>query len=144
MNALDQELRELRQSAPPPERLDAVRARVLARIESRLRILPVFWLAGSAATAAFALLLWSPIVPEQKTLRFAWAPPEPPGFAWRIPHRRPATGQNLAATPASQPSEFRVVEWSKSSDKQLRATLLQLPSTDPNVVVYFIVDDKGD
>jgi len=142
---LDRDLQELGRIEAPPERLDAVRARVLARIDRRRSMLPLVWAAGSAATLVLALWLWGPRAPEAETLRFAWTPPRPPGFAWTIPERKAAPA---AEKRGKTEREIRVVEWTESTEERPGTTLLELPSSDPDVVLYFIVDGnlepKGD
>lgn len=141
---LDENLRELGRIEAPPERIDAVRARVLARIDRRRKMLPLVWAAGSMATLVLALWLWGPRAPEAEALRFAWAPPKPPGFAWSIPERKAAVPKPAARPRPEATPEIQVVDWTESTEERPGTALLELPSTDPNVVLYFIVDGSAE
>lgn len=143
MNNLDQELRELRQSAPPPERLDAVRARVLARIAAQEQIRWGGWFVGATTAVLLTLSLWKFEAPPTETLEFAWIPPAAPESAFRIrPRHKPQPRPVPRA--AATPQEIRVVAWTEPTLEQPGSTLLALPSTDDNVVLYFVLDPQGD
>ena len=81
--------------------------------------------------------------PPAETLEFAWNPPAPPESAFRVPARLKPQPRRVRRA-AAPPQEIRVAAWTEPTLEQPGSTLLELPSTDDNVVLYFVLDPQGD
>lgn len=143
MTDIDRDLRELRQSAPPLERLDAVRARVRERIAARERLRWGGLLVGSTAAMFLFFALWKAQAPPTQMLEFVGNPPAAPEAAFHIPPREEPKPRR-APRASAPPREIRVAAWTEPTLEHSGSTLLELPSTDDNVVLYFLIDPQGD
>jgi anti-sigma factor RsiW len=126
-------VREVHQeNVPSAAPYEAVRARVLERIESRRRRAWFLgWTAGLAAAAIILMLLLLPRPPAVEPVQFALKPPEAPPIAPRarpIPHHR--RSRMRPAVPAEVPAAEPLV--------------VKLITDDPDVVIYWIMDNQGD
>jgi len=110
----------------------AVRAGVLERIDRRRRhAWALVWAGGLAAAMALGLLFFVPRPRPVEPLQFALTPPAaspPVRTEMPAPRRRRVrrTHPGPAIAPASEPFVVKLV------------------TDDPDVVIYWIVDDKGD
>lgn len=127
---LSEALRELRDAAEiPPVAYAAVRARAMERVaEGRRRVWPL-WIAAATAAAGVASMLF-----------LRTTPPATPPVAAAIP---------VAASPAPAPVPplpIVRVRHRRHPKPALPGEPLQIKmlTDDPDVVIYWIVDKKGD
>jgi len=119
-------LRERSADLPPEAAFTAVRARVLGRIAARRRW---GWAAAVAGTATAAACLAFAVRTERQPL------PKPPAVVARV-HHAPAEAFVLPRRVAPPP---RVVLAKASSPVWIR-----MVTDDPNIVIYWIAETKGD
>lgn len=126
-------MREAHQELPAQADFAAMRAGVLEWLERRRRPFPwgLAWAGGLAATAALFLLLWrSPRSEPAQPAPQVGAVTKPPVQAVEDPPPRPARRHRRVHTSGSQ--------------KPPEPLLVKLITDDPDVVIYWIVDAKGD
>ncbi len=142
-------LTELRDAPSDDVRLGVVRRRVHERLAHRRRNVALWAWSASAATLAAAMLWISWNATEPVGLQaVSFALPEPPSFAFVIPSRL----QRIVAAPVPKsrppaPEEgIRVAAVIEPEPGQAGgvATLLQLPSSDPDVLMYFLIESQGE
>lgn len=127
----------LRDITPEPERMLAVRRRVLTRIASESQPnwpVRLAWAFGLAVAATGLLSLW----PETEQLDLAaveWPAVvvRPPAFAYELTPPLPE--------PSAQPTPAPDIEFVRTEGD---AHLLRLDSTDPDVILYYLLDTPGD
>jgi hypothetical protein len=140
MAASQAALQSLRDEAVEDQVFREIRRGVLARIEGsrqtgRLWVRPAF--AAAAVAVAVALAAWlvpgpRPPVPPAPKIAAAPSPPPPPEAKLGAvaeplrPRRRPARRPRREQPPDAEP------------------LLVQLVTDDPNVVIYWLIDHKGD
>ena len=138
---MSEQLRALRDIAPDPERMLAVRRRVLAAIAAEVQPnwpLRLAW-AFSAATVAVAILtLW----PRPGRLDPSWIElphvAEPPAFAYELTPLRPAPSKPRST--AVEPKRPAIEVVGPTED----GVQLRLASGDPDVILYYFLDKPGD
>jgi hypothetical protein len=141
-------LRETHEWSLEETHLAAVRARVLERLESRRRWWPV-WAAGLAAAAATLLaLVWAVSLhqrAERVETRFVAKPPAHTAPVERAPGSS-AAPPVLAAEKAPRPKPpARVRRMPRPPIAEPAEPLMvKLVTDDPDVVIYWIIDAKGD
>jgi hypothetical protein len=135
---LSEGLRSLREDAVPDAAYAAVRARVLDRVRGERRIWWRWWLGAAAAACALLVvsLSWRTVTSVAPLPRVAvMAPPapqvqvpvKPPLHRARPRHRVQAAV--ATAKPAIDPAE---------------PLLIKLMTDDPDIVIYWIVEKRGD
>ena len=129
---------------PPVDdmRLAEIRRRVLTKVAAQ-RPGPGRWiLAGGVASCLLAAFLW----PQRLALDppvVAWSAPQPPAWAFapgprtRLDHRLPPVARSREVEPQPQP-EITVVAVHEDT------ATLQIPTSNPDVVLYWLVDGGGD
>lgn len=142
-DSLQAELRALRAVPENDARMAAVRRAVLSRIETRRRAAAGLAYAASLAMLVAAAALWlrGPMtLPPLEPVVFDL--PAAPQFAFVKPDRRPP----VATSPPVRSSEIRVVSVSKGEgvDDGAASAMLELPSSNPKVVLYFLAESKGE
>jgi hypothetical protein len=125
-------LREAHQEPLAQAHFDAVRARVLERLQSRRR--RIWWpLWVGASLVATGVVIWVALVGQVVRLPRAGQGPVPPIAATtRTPEVAPV---------APKPKPGRVHRARKPPTEPL---LVKLITDDPDVVIYWIADPKGD
>ncbi len=135
----------LRDAPADERRLAAVRRRVLERVAGRGPGPGRWVLAGALASGLLAVWLWpSPLSLEPPAV--AWtAPTRPPEWAFeRIAVEARRAGHKRAARPAigarGKPQEPEITIIAVEDD----TAKLQIPTSNPDVVLYWLVDASGD
>ena len=130
-------LREAHQEPVAAAHFAAVRSQVLERLERRPRRVtwPV-WAAGLAAAVALLLMLFPG---RRAPVRSSPAPPPPP-------LQVAETDPNPAPVPVPPPvgRKVRTRRVRKTQPPAAGPLMVQLVTDDPDVVIYWIVDPKGD
>jgi hypothetical protein len=131
-------LREAHEEPLAQAHFDAVRARVLERLQSRpQRVWWPVWACASLAVAAAGMWMWVSWVGQAIRLPRAGQRPAPP-----IVEVLPVP-ETLAAL--SKPKVRRVRRVKKTPPPPVGEPLLvKLITDDPDVVIYWIADPKGD
>src|SRR5690606_20166525 len=134
--------------APDPERMLAMRRRVLAEVAATERSGPILrlgWAFGAALVALAILSLWPREARLDLTTVNIPAPDlRPPAFAFDLtpptPARRPAPPTRERATP-----KIELVGLNRSkADGEPDGHLLKIGSSDPNVIIYYLLETTGD
>jgi hypothetical protein len=138
---MTEELRELREIAPDPERMLAVRRRVLAEVAAASEPnwpLRLGWAFGLALLAVALNAYWPKA--ERLDLTRIELPglPEPPAFAYEITPARPKPVLPVKPKPSLEATDIEVVE--STAD----GMMLRLASTDPDVILYYMIENPGD
>jgi len=125
-------MREAQQELPAAADFAAVRAGVLARLEQKRRPVArgLVWAGGLAAMAALILVL-------MKGPRSAPAKPTPQVAVARPPVQ-------TVETPPSRPVRRRHTAHTFRSKNTPEPLMVKLITDDPDVVIYLVVDSKGD
>lgn len=129
------ELTPLREIAPEPERMLSVRRRVLAAIVCEAERT---WPGRLLATAGMSLALaaWA-FWPAPRPLDLALPPLEiePPTFAFRLTPPRPKPARSAAPAPSPEKADIEIVRPTETG------LLLRLASSDPDVVLYYLLEN---
>lgn len=135
------DLEILRGIAPEPERMTAVRRRVLDQIAEHngpRGLLLLAWTFSAVAAAVAMMLLW----PQEKRLAPSWihlpAAVEPPAFAYEL---TPPWRGLQEPQPATARPEHPAIEVVGLTDNDVQ---LRLASSDPDVILYYFVEKSGD
>lgn len=129
---LSEALRELRDAEEVlPGAYAAVRARVMTGIAAERRLAWPWWLAGAAAATACALWM----------LFFRMAPPAPQST--RAGQVRPLVIA-MPAEPAPAPAVPMRRKRPKRIARSAEPLQIKILTDDPDVVIYWIVDGKGE
>jgi Putative zinc-finger len=141
-------LRDAHQEEIAPAHYAAVRARVLTQLQEQRAWWRQLWVYGVAALAVAALLMM--VWPHAETRQVAVKPPvgvktPAPG----APDTVPEASQVAAATqPENEPGEPPVrqpaVRRARSARQPAESLLVKLETDNPDVVIYWIADRKGD
>ena len=132
-------IRLLRDAPVDEERLAEVRRRVLLKVDAR-RPGPGRWiLAGALSSLLLAVVLW-PTTLKLDAPVIAWSAPAPPEWALERPvGARHAEPRRAVAPPRTvRESEITVVAVEEN------AAMLQIPTSNPDVVLYWLVDGGGE
>ncbi|MBI1353093.1 MAG: hypothetical protein GC160_02020 [Acidobacteria bacterium] len=138
---MNDELSPLRAIAPDPERMLAMRRRVLAEIAADAETV---WPGRLWAVAALSLAMavWA-FWPRPRTLEFslpAWTI-EPPAFAYRLtPPRRPMP-RPRPAKPSVRPVDEPAIEVVGQTEGGVQ---LRIASSNPDVILYYFLDNPGE
>ena len=144
MSEIKDPIRLLREAPVDSARLAAVRGRVLERL-ARRRLWPGTWvLVGASAFGLVLAALWTERTQVLRLPPLAWSAPAPPEWA-------------LDPTPARTPPPSRVTRPAarrvRTEPVRKEATivsienetaLLEIPTSNPDVVIYWLVDGGGD
>ena len=128
---LEKNAAALRELTIPPAAYTGVRARVLGEIQAKRRRAK-WWILAPAAAAACAVLvvLWSvaqPIAPPAPIV----AKKDPPNIEWT-----PRAIQNTSSGP-------RLAK-ARRAQKTEQIVAVKMLTDDPNVIIIWLVDQKGD
>ncbi len=138
------ELRELREIAPDPERMLVVRRRVLAEVAAGSEPnwpLRLGWVFGLALLAVALNAYW----PRAERLDLARIElpglAQPPAFAYELtpPRLKPVK----SAKPA-KPSRSLEAPGIEVVGSTADGVMLRLASTDPDVILYYLIENPGD
>ncbi len=122
-------MRESRGDLPAEAAFSAVRARVLARVAARRRW---GWAVVAALAAAAACLALA--------VRIEWTPvPKPPVVAVRVP---PAPAEAFLIPRRAEPGPVYRAKALRA--KTASPVLIRMVTDDPDVVIYWIAERKGD
>jgi hypothetical protein len=156
MPELDDPIRLLQEIPIDGRRLAAVRRRVLERVGTR-RFGPGRWLlAGAVAAGVFAAFAWTSVRTGPESLVAAWSAPKPPDWALSpTPDRRVAAPAASVAEPPAQatrqvpadpnPAAIKVLAVQAAPQEgEPETALLGIPTSNPDVVLYWLVDSGGD
>ena len=139
MSEIQDSIRLLRDAPVDERRLAAVRRRVIERLERR-RFWPGGWALATATALGLALVgLWRTRTPELELPAITWNAPAPPEWALDPAPIRPTTPV-ARVRPAAKSARRapRVV----SAERE--TALLEIPTSNPDVVLYWLVDGGGD
>ena len=132
----------LRNTPVDERRLAAVRQRVLERVAAGSPGPGRWILAGAVASGLLAAWLWpAPVTLEPPAA--AWRAPAPPQWAFesvrvvRRGHGLPPVARKLRGEPQREP-EMTVVAVEE------RTAMVRIPTSNPDVVLYWLVDGGGD
>ena len=138
---MNDELKLLREIAPDSERMLAVRWRVLAEIAAGAEPnwpLRLGWVFGLALVVVAMVSFWPRVerldLSEIELPRLA----EPPAFAYELTPPRPAASKPAEPKPVPEPQGIEVVR--PTAD----GVLLRLASSDPDVILYYFLENPGD
>jgi hypothetical protein len=136
MSEMQDPIRLLREVPIDAVRLAAVRRRVIERL-GRPRLWRGRWaLAGATALAVSCAVLWLTRTPELEPPALTWHAPAPPDWALNPPSVR--APEPAKQPPRPTPRAPRVVSTENET------ALLEIPTSNPDVVLYWLIDSGGD
>ena len=139
---IDDSIRLLRDAPVDEARLAEVRRRVLAKVGSRRPSLVRWALAGAVSSVLLAAVLW-PTTLKLNPPAIVWSAPVPPEWAFEpvliewADHSLAPVARSLEVSPQPEP-ETTVVAVHEG------AAMVQIPTSNPDVVLYWLVDGGGD
>jgi hypothetical protein len=123
----------MRELTIPPAAFAAVRQRVLGEIQAKKRLKKAWWgWSAVAAAACVAILFVSYLSSNSPRPEAIDAKKDPPKIEWTVAHRvrHKSSGRSLAqARPVRKTEPLAVVK---------------MLTDDPNVIIIWLVDQKGD
>jgi len=144
MSETQDPIRLLRDAPVDSAKLAELRGRVLERL-GRRRLWPGRWvLAGASAFALLLGALWLPRTEEPQSPAIAFGAPAPPEWALDPPPAR-LPAQTAATAPARQIVRAEPVRQAATIVSiENETALLEIPTSNPDVVLYWLVDGAGD